>query len=442
MIQVLKRWLDKESKRLIKNSTWVFLANFNMTVCFFLRSVILARVLGVELFGTLILIITVVQAIQELCNLNLPTALIKFGADYISSDSKHKAVAFTKASVIASILTACLSISIVVITFEYIYDWFVVVPGLHYAITLYAIAASLMLLTGLSSSLLRLNNKFRVASIAKMSADWIELAMIAGAILLVGDNLSILLPAIALALLLNALIYNGVSVWVLRGFLGSDIRVSLKVLKEDWLRIRTFILFNAPSNSLNMLMRYGDVLLLGALSNATQVGLFTIAKRLGLFVLRFTDPLYNSVYPQLASLVADRKFRETRIMLKRISTLLVFPVALMIAIIHFFGEEFIELIYGPLFREAVPAFEILLLAGGVTAVFFWIDALALSLGKVKQRLLVNVVSLSAGAILAIQLTPTYGAVGMAIGSLAIVLINKSLLFWYVSRALDDGKKNA
>src|SRR3989344_7733229 len=154
--------LDGESKTLIKNSSWVFIASLNSAVCDFIRSIILGRGLGVENFGVYILIITLVHTIQEFFNLNLGTALIKFGAEYKSSNNIEKLVALLKASFALAGATAIISVLFIAAVNQFAYEVFISQPGLHLYIQVYAIAASLSFFDYISISFLKLYFKFRL----------------------------------------------------------------------------------------------------------------------------------------------------------------------------------------------------------------------------------------------------------------------------------------
>ena len=60
---------DAESKTLIKNSSWVFIANGYGATLAFLRSVVIARGLGAEILGTFTIAIAFILTTQELLKL-------------------------------------------------------------------------------------------------------------------------------------------------------------------------------------------------------------------------------------------------------------------------------------------------------------------------------------------------------------------------------------
>ena len=423
--------LDGESKTLIKNSSWVFIASLNSAVCDFIRSIILGRGLGVENFGVYILIITLVHTIQEFFNLNLGTALIKFGAEYKSSNNIEKLVALLKASFALAGATAIISVLFIAAVNQFAYEVFISQPGLHLYIQVYAIAASLSFFDYISISFLKLYFKFRLNSLVKILLDVLELGIIGTAVYLFPGRLSKVIVAAICALLVKGLIYNGVALWELRDVILPNLGARIASLRVDWRRIQAFVINNSASRTIHTLIFSGDVLLLGALAGPVQVGYYAIAKKLAFAILRITDPLSNSIYPQLATLVAEKRYADVTVMLKKVTSLLACLIVPIFTIALVLGEWIMTFIYGNEYRPAAISFVILLAAAGISAIFFWSTSLIFSLGRVDVRLKAYLLSLLVGGTLAYLLTPVYGATGLAVSLLVAVAI-QLLMFLSVS----------
>ncbi len=74
--------LDRQLKILLKNSSWVFVANFVAVCALFLQSVLLARFLGPKIYGVYVLIEAILATIEQTLNLNVGTAIIRFVTEY------------------------------------------------------------------------------------------------------------------------------------------------------------------------------------------------------------------------------------------------------------------------------------------------------------------------------------------------------------------------
>jgi O-antigen/teichoic acid export membrane protein len=426
---------DAESKALFKNSSWFFVANANSAVCDFLRSVILGRGLGVESFGNYILIITLVHTIQEFFNLNLGTALIKFGAEYKSSNNITRLGALLKGCFILAGMTALASIAFIILVSFFAYDIFVSEPGLRAYIQIYAIAASISFFDYLSVSLLKLYFKFRLNSVIKICLDLTELAVIATVIYLFPGNLTVLFTAVAGTLILKGIVYNGAALWEMRDVILPHLRVKLSIINEDRRRITGFVVNNSASRTLHTLIFTGDILLLGALAGPIEAGYYAIAKKLAFAVLRLTDPMTHSIYPQLATLVAERSYASIKTMLKKISSMLALVTAVIFFLVLVMNEWIMTFIYGEEFLPASTALVILVAASGVSAALFWSTSLIFSLGRVDVRLKAYLLALVVGGSVAWLLIPLYGATGLAIAMLLAVIIMQGIFVFVCRSAL-------
>ena len=202
--RLLSRWLDKETKVLAKNSSWVFAANAYRTGLAFAKSVIIARGLGVELYGQYVLILALVVTIQEFFNLNIGTAVIKFGADYRSAERLDKLVALVKASGMFCGVLALVSIAAVAGVSTFAYDTFIKVPGLEIYVLLYAAVASTTFLDSVSTGLLRLFYRFKVNSLVQMAIATIDIVFMAGVLYLFPHTLEPFIIAMIIAKLLES----------------------------------------------------------------------------------------------------------------------------------------------------------------------------------------------------------------------------------------------
>lgn len=417
-VRRVRHRLGTQMDLLIRNSSWVFAANAFRTVLAFARSIIIARGLGAERFGTYVLIIALADTIQEFLNPNMGTAVIKFGADYRAAGAEDRLVALVKAGAAACLVLAVLSVLLVWGASGLVYGTFFDAPGWEGYLVLYAAAAGLSLLDSVSGGLLRLFYKFRLNALVQMGTGVLDLVLIVAALTLYPQQLAPFLVAVIVARFLDSGVLNGAALWELRGVLWPHRRARLGLLRGEARAIGSFVLSNSGSRTLKTLMDRGDVLLLGALSGVRQVGFYEIAKKLAYVVLRFTDPLSNSVYPQVAELTAARRYGEVRRLVGKVSLVLAVPMALVFAAALVLDEWVLATLYGAAFLPAAAPFLFHLVAASTSAVFFWHLAAVFSLGKVERRFFVMLAATAAGGVLAWLWAPAYGAAGVAAASLA------------------------
>lgn len=421
--------LDSQSKQLFKNSTWILIANAFGFINAFILSVVLARKLGVELFGAYTLIINFVSATVEIFNLNVGTAIIKFGAGYKSENRVDKLIALVKGCAWASLIAFALAIVVMIILLNFFYDSFFTSPGMQMYSYMYAAAlATFLFAATLSNSLLRLFFKFKINSIVNMIMDVLELVLVIVALYVFPNNFKIFFLAVILTKLLNGVIWLIAALWEIKDDIRHHIAAPASLLLEQRREIRGFVLLNSISGTLKTFINRGDILLLGALGGNAMVAYYSIAKKLAYSVLSVTDPLANAIFPQLSKLVADKNHSETIKMLFTITKLILYPSLVAIAIIFVLKKWIINLIFGPEYLPAASPFFFLMIIALMNSVFFWGLSMIQSLGLIKLRFIAYVIAIGVGGGTAYFLIPIFGATGAAIGALiANLIINGSFV---------------
>jgi len=377
----VKSFFDLETKALFKNTSWVLGGNLTRSALVFLKGIIIARGLGVELYGTFAIIAAFAASIQQFLNFTLGSTIIKFGAAYLSKKQLNKLTALIKSGYYFSLFLAVLSISIIAFLTIFVYDVFLEKPGLQWFVLMYAIISSSMFIDGISNTLLQLNCKFKQAAIINIVVTTIDLIIIAVVVLSNPNNFTYF-------------------------FFAEDSKVLIN-----------YTVANSGSRAIKSLINNGDVLLLGAMLGPVPVAFYNIAKKLAYMILIFIDPFTNTIFPQLSLLIADKKFVEIKKMIFRITKLILLPSIAFVVVVYFLRDFIIELTYGKEYLDAGKPFLFLTINAVVGAVLFWNLPLLLSLGMAKLRFYVNLVSLILGGVVAYLLIPIYNTNGAAIGLL-------------------------
>lgn len=414
----LGKKLDKESKTLFKNSQWVFIANIFGFVLAFFRSVVLARGLGVEIFGVYTLVINFTATVLEVFNLNVGTAIIKFGAAYKTEERMDKLFALVKGCNYASLAGFGIAIIVVGFLLKFMYSSFFNFPGLEWYTIFYSFALALSMFSIiLSSSLLRLFFKFKINAVVSMIMDTVELGLILLAIYIYPGDLKMFFLSVIVSKLFNGIVSLFFVYWEIRGEFKQHISANIQLLKEQSREIKSFVVTNSISGTLKAFINKGDVLILGAVGTPVMIGFYSIAKKLAFSILAVTDPLMNAIYPQLSKLVAEKKYAETKLMLRKISGLFLIPGTIAITIIFFLRNWIIVTVFGTEYLKAAEPFFFLMLTALLLAIFFWSLSMIQSLGLIKLRFVVYLLAIIFGGGASWLLIPYWGATGSAIGLL-------------------------
>ena len=430
----LKSALDGETQTLFKNSVWVFVSNMYGVLLAFLRSIVIARGLGAEILGIYSVIIAFVLTIQEVIKLNVPLGIIKFGAQFISHKSPEKVISLLKRGIMYSMLSALLSVIVIAIITHFLYPHFFDIEGLQKFIILYAAVNGVCFLDNIGRAVLKIYYRFKVNSIVQIIMDTVEFAAITLSIYYFPNNLDYFFYTVISTKLLNSLICNLSVIIELRKDLLPYLKTPVSAIKSHYAEVRHFIFGNSFGNTLKTFLNQGDILLLNLFGTHAAVGFYTVSKKLAYAILTVTDPLVTSIYPQLAHLVAQNKWKELRLMMGKITSIALIPSAIATLVIFFLKGDIITFVYGPSFIQSVPTFFIHFIGAASGSILFWTTPLMQGLNLTNKRIKIYSIAIIINFILAYFLTPHLGPVGVAIGLLsANLFINCSFAFYCLKR---------
>lgn len=429
---------DAQFRLLIKNSSWVFAANAYYVACVFAQSVILGRLMGAELYGTYVLIVAFVETIQEFLNPNIDIALVKFVSEYKTHGQAQKIAAFAKISYWTAGGFALGSIILFALLLVFPLELWSGYKDHRFYILAFAFSRSLLFYDNISMGLLRIFDRFRLNSVIRVILATLELLAVSVVVYTSTSKLTSIFIVLTVCNCLGTVVRNGAALLECRSVFNTVPNVGISLLKPYWSEIRRFVLSTSASRTIKVLATRGELLLLGAVSSAQEVAYYAVAKKLAYSIWLFADPLLVAIYPQLTSLVSERRFSEVKAMLKRASLMIGMPLLVIWLSVSAFHDGIIGTLYGNDYRKAGSCLVVLLMAATISVTLFWLGPLLLSMGKAVLRFQVDLVAFSLGVIIGLLLAPTFGAVGMAIALLSVYLIGHSTFLYVSVRELKQG----
>lgn len=443
MLNFFKKKLDTQSKTLFKNSSWVFLANLFGAALALLRSIIIARGLGAELFGIFTVVIVFIGTIMETMNLNLGAAVIKFGSGYKTENKPAHVVGLIKLCLIASTIVTLLSIIVIYLLIQFNYNAFIKAPNLGWFALLYAIAASSLFYNQISRGALRLYFKFKVNSIVQMIMDVIEFIIIAVALFIKPGEFYYFLIAVLIARFINSIVPNTAAYRELAPEFRGHLQTSFRIVRNQFVAIRKFVFKNSIAKTLQTLIKNGDILLITFLTaDPVQVGLYTVGKKVAFSILTITDPLVTSIYPQLCDLYNERKISQIKRMIIRLTLLAVIPSSIFFLIAMFFNEWIMVTIFGNDFRMAGETFYLLTGASLIGAILFWVQPLLQAINLMTIRIGIYLAGIIIGLAFAYFLIPLHGSAGMAVSMVIMNAAMPGLFIYFAINKLNKTEKLA
>ena len=165
-----------------------------------------------------------------------------------------------------------------------------------------------------------------------------------------------------------------------------------------------------------------DILLLGLLIPASDVGVYRVALGVALFISVFLSTTNIVVQPEVARLYSDQRFGEVQLLVTaqaRVVTMATIPFALFFVIA---GTPFLRVIYGSQYLDAyVPL--VILMTGQVVSVIAGPVGLVLNMTGHERETIRGQVLATVWAVLAnVALIPHWGLVGAAVAHASAVAL--------------------
>ena len=431
--------VNDQRRLLFKNSSWTVIARALRAVEVVIRSVVVARSLGVEAYAHYAIISAFTQPFINVFSANVGTSLIKYGTELREQGRQHRLMALVKLTFLTtSVLYVCFAAVFVVgcYLFKGLFGFDQNILG--YVVG-YGLAGGVALLGLTGKSLLALYMRFKVNTLVDLVITTVNIIAVIGVALLYAGDLRAILVTIACTMVFGPIACNVAALLELRsefkGFLGS--RITL--LKGRFREIFRFTFGNSVARSLDNTTKSVDVLILGSVASEAAVAVYDIARKLASVFFMLKDPIVIAAFPQVVGLLAKGEYDVFKSLLRSVYKVILLPVFCVLVLMVMF-DDWILSIWGPGFDD--PGWVVLLTMSRtlVPLLCFWSIPLILSLGKVRLRLAAGIVSSSVGFGLAFLLARPFEGEGVACAMLVGALVNQSILMVYGLRAI-SGDQN-
>ncbi|WP_231510335.1 lipopolysaccharide biosynthesis protein [Fischerella sp. PCC 9605] len=431
---MIKRWLANSIflRRIIKNVTWLLGGRVitGLTSLVYLSTV--THQLGVTGFGTLVLIQTYIQIVVDLTTFQSSQAVIRYGAICLEQKNKVALQQLLKFTTLLDLVGVLVGLAIAVIIAPYLGSYI----GWNQTLITQVQWCSLIILfttTATPKGLLQLYNRF----------DWLAFQIT------IPTMISML--GAMVAAILNAPLWGYLVVWFIaqasgglllflvgwreawkRGLL-KNINWSLMNLSQSHPGLLKFCIVSNLDSSLPMVMRQASPLVVGIFATPSAAGLFQVSYELSTPLKDIAQILTQSIYPELARLESQEKWRLFAILLLK-STAIAISIGVIIFIISVcLGQIVLKFAFGETFISAYGSLVLLVVAEIFTMGNCALEPAFYAIGKPSFPLRVNAIAILGVYLpLLLVLTKFFGIVGTGIATLsstALILIFNSLLIW-------------
>jgi len=399
------------TQTITKNSFWLFLAETTSYVLKIVIVIYAARILGSEGWGTFSYAITLAGFLSIISNLGLDTLVIREVSQKRDMKDQYISTIF-----FMKLFLFLISTSLIIFVAPHI-------TKVDSVRSLLPIVALLLIFDGLREFGLfvnRASEKMELEALIKISTSFV-VACLALVTLFISPSPK----SLALAYLNGSILGFILSAWLLKHhfknlFIGFSRKLVGPILSATWPL--------ALSGVLGGIMVSTDIFMLGWLSGASEIGLYSVAQRPVQLFYIIPGVLSAALFPTISRLIGQNKRREFRAVLEKsmsASLLLGIPIVLGGLIL---GGELIPFLFGEQYLSSVLTFRILLLTILMGASAALIGNALISSGEQKVFAVYTTIGALTNVLLNVILIPRYGIVGAAIATiLSQVLINSLFL---------------
>nr|WP_246606663.1 flippase [Lysobacter antarcticus] len=387
----------------------------------FLASIVLARILGAEGYGRYAFAIAIMTVALVPAQLGIPSLIVRETARYKAERRWERVVQLWRWSIKASVVSACV-------------------------VTICAVIMSLLMGAGFRSVLV-----IAAFTILPSTLNSVRAAMLRGsghvAIGVMPEYLIkpfILIVAVALAAQFGNLGADGAIAanviacvvtyaigWAILKKLTPPIAWQitgpiLEKTQKDWLSAAIWLSLLASSQVISQQV---DIILVGALVDAQQAGVFKVAVSAGTLIVFSLNAVNLVTAPYFSRLIAqDNHLALQRLVTRSSQFTLLCAVPLCLAL--YFGSDFIvSKVYGVGFDGAASCIRILCVGQLVNAAFGAVSGLMTMARQQRTVAAVFSGSLIINICVSLFLIPVYGIEGAAVGS------SLSLIIWNICLAV-------
>ena len=429
---------DSSLRRLIKNASMLFGAESIVTLISIVQFPLITRLLGVENYGAWGIVSGWVGLVAQILSFRLWETVIKYLSQFRAAADEDRALA---------VLKLCLLIDFTVVTVTFVVVSASADMAARFVLQSRPDGADLIRLEafnmfvgvgmGVWMAVLRVFDRFRnisvynVLSAIAIFVSWMTaLALGAG---VAGLILATALVKIGQTFTLAMLARRDLRRHFQKNWLAADLGMLRGYRREIWV-----MLFAMNVDALRKIATgNADMVILGWLANPAQAGTYRLAKQLASYFGRLTNPLYDTLYPEVATLYAAEGPARVRAMVWRLMRGVLIGLAASLVAGYALSPWLVPLIFGSEYALAIPVFFVYVLTN-VWVIGLWAPSVMVAAGRAKHLTVINTLASLVMILLLLTLVPRLGSMGAAISAASFYLLWLALVLPPAQKILSAG----
>ena len=403
---------DPTLKRIIQNSGRLLTGNAVSAGLGFLQTILMARLLGKVDLGLTTTIMLFVTDVNRLLSFRMNEVVVqRLGASLVSGQ-KTEGVAAVKTAMLTEAATSILAFFALVALTPWAAVTFAKNPQTTPFFLLYGLILLGNITTESSTGTLQALRRFDIITRINIVQSLFTAGIVLYAFLAQRGVFEIIL-AFTVGKIINGLSLTFFSMQQMRQHYGPDWwKTSLRSLPDP--RGMFSFMFNTNLNGTVYLFTRDIILLiLAALLSTAEVSYFKVALTLINLIMLPLDPLIGPTYTEISRTIAEKDWKATRRLLRRVSLLTAILVFVIGGGLALTGWFLIPLVFKPELAPAYPVTLILLVGYGFASIFQWNRPLFLALGKPGYPMLIALLVGVIQLVLIFMLVPQFGYLALA-----------------------------
>lgn len=434
--RVLSWFKDDVFRRLFINAGKLLSANAVAAVLGLIATVLTARALGPEKYGILALVLVYELTVGKLVTFNAWQAIIKYGSEALHADDKPALKQLIKFGFALDVASAVVGTVIAIVLAGPVIRLLGWDRSVHSLLILYS-TLILFSLSGTPVGILRLFDRFDLLSYAAILSALVQLAGVVWC-LATGRTLFGFVLVYLVTGVVGQLYQVLVSLWVLRqqdvtGIAGQPLRG----IRSRFPGIVDYVWTTNLTVTVRMLSREADGLFIAGLTSPTALGLFKVAKQFAGVLLKFSDPLSQSIYPELARAWARQDVRCFVSLIKR--TTLFTGAAAFLGWFAFLlaGRWVIRWTVGPAFQDAYWVTVFYMLAIVIFLCSFSLTPSLLAMGLARRSFFANLAATVGYFCLLFPAIGCFGITGASLAYVGFFAVWSAIMIVFLMRHLNE-----
>ena len=403
---------DNFWNNLLKNSFWAFAGDSVASAIGLVVTIILIKLLGSEEYGCLVIGQTYMTIIDIIINVQSWKGVIQFGQKSLVEKNERALGKYIQIGSILDASTAVLCGVIALILAPVIGGWLkwsqeTIICAQIFSIEIFSH------LSGTSTALLRILNKFNLVALQKFLAATVKISVLL-ILFLKGDSISLVTATIAYA---SADIFGNILLVILafsiyikkygkKNLINNTEKVDIK-------HFVSFTLWGTILDIVDIPVNYFDIFIVSLLGT-NVVAIFKVFKQCISILSKVTSPIQQSVLPQFSELKAEGDIERGFKAVKSIRNAILKVIGPMTLIFGLTSPLWLHCIYGQEYANNWVILFSYLLVQTLALSYTTIHPYFLSLDKAKNATIYSLISNIAYCVIAYILVVKFGMIGIII----------------------------